>query len=88
MKFEFQNPTRIVFGAGTISQLGKEVRQYGQRALIVTGSGSVKSNGSFDRAADSLHAAGVTVIECTGVEPNPRLSTVNRGMQLAKDQAC
>jgi alcohol dehydrogenase len=88
MKFSFQNPTKIVFGAGTLSQLGEITVKHGTRALLVTGAGSVRNNGTFDRAMESLTAANVSVAECAGVEPNPRLSTVLRGAQIARDQEC
>ncbi|HEY3447751.1 MAG TPA: iron-containing alcohol dehydrogenase [Myxococcales bacterium] len=88
MRFEFQNPTRLVFGAGCLEKLGAEVRRNGKRALLVTGGGSVKRHGTFERAMASLTAAGVTVVECSGVEPNPRLATVLRGAQLARSEAC
>lgn len=88
MKFTFQNPTKIVFGAGSIAQLGEEVRQYGTKALLVTGGGSVRRNGTFDRALAILEAAGVKFVECSGVEPNPRLSTVARGAEIARAEGC
>ncbi len=88
MKFEFQNPTRLVFGAGSLARLGETVRAQGKRALLVTGGGSVKRTGVFDRAVASLKEAGVSVAECAGVEPNPRLSTVVRGARIARDNGC
>lgn len=88
MKFEFQNPTRLIFSAGALSRLGEVVRAYGKRALLVTGGGSVKRSGVLDRAVASLKEAGVTVAECSGVEPNPRLSSVLRGAQTARSQDC
>ncbi|MCE1274952.1 MAG: iron-containing alcohol dehydrogenase, partial [Chlorobiales bacterium] len=88
MKFTFQNPVQIIFGAGTLDRLGEAVRAHGTKALVVTGGGSVKRNGTFDRAVASLNAAGVSVVECSGVEPNPRLSTVVRGADLARREAC
>ena len=88
MKFSFQNPTQLIFGAGTLVQLGQTVKTYGQKALLVTGGGSVKRNGTFDRAVSSLNAAGVSVVECPGVEPNPRLSTVVRGADIARREGC
>jgi alcohol dehydrogenase len=88
MKFDFRNPTQIIFGSGKLSRLGAVVRAEGTRALLVTGGGSVKRNGTFDRAVASLSAAGVSVVECTGVEPNPRISTVIRGAQVARDEGC
>lgn len=88
MKFTYQNPTQLVFGAGTISQLGEVVREHGKKALLVTGGGSVKRNGTFERAVSSMKAAGVSVVECAGVEPNPRLSTVVRGAGIARSEGC
>ena len=88
MNFEFHNPTRLIFGAGTLSRLGEVVSKHGKKALIVTGGGSVKRNGTFDRAVASLKAAEVAVAECSGVEPNPRITTVRRGARIARDEHC
>ncbi len=88
MHFEFQNPTRLVFGAGVLKRLGEVTAAHGKRALLVMGGGSVKRNGTFDRAVASLKAAGVSYVECTGVEPNPRNATVIRGAQFARDEKC
>jgi len=88
MNFTFQNPTRLIFGAGTLAKLGEVVRAHGTKALLVTGGGSVRRNGAFDRAVSSLKAAGVSVVECSGVEPNPRLSTVTRGAEIARREGC
>lgn len=88
MNFEFQNPTRIMFGAGTLSRLGEVVHAHGKRALLVTGGGSVKRSGVFDRAVSRLKNAGVSVVECSGVEPNPRITTVARGAGIARSETC
>lgn len=88
MQFSSYNPTKVVFGAGSLARLGEIVREYGQHALLVTGGGSVKRTGTFDRAVASLHAAGVTVSECSGVEPNPRITSVVRGAEIARRDGC
>lgn len=88
MNFEFQNPTRLIFGAGNLTRLGAVVKERGERALLVTGGGSVKRNGTFDRAIASLEQAGVTVVECSGIEPNPRITSVARGAQIAREEKC
>lgn len=88
MQFEFQNPTKVVFGAGQISRLGEIVSGFGKHALIVTGGGSVKRSGTFDRAVDSLKKAGVAVSECSGVEPNPRITSVARGADIIRKEHC
>lgn len=88
MEFEFYNPTHLIFGAGSLSRLGEVVGGYGKKALLVTGGGSVKKNGVFDRAVKSLEAAGLAVVECSGVEPTPRISSVRRGAKSARDEGC
>ncbi|MGE5515813.1 MAG: iron-containing alcohol dehydrogenase [Bacteroidota bacterium] len=88
MQFEYDNPTQVVFGAGTLPRLGEIVRRYGSRALLVTGGGSVKRSGIFDRAVKSLTEAGVAVFECDGVEPNPRITSVRRGVSIARENKC
>ena len=88
MKFEFQNPTKLIFGAGVLARLGEVTRAHGSRALVVTGGGSVKRNGTFDRAVASLAAAGISYAECSGVEPNPRNASVIRGAAIARAEQC
>ena len=88
MQFEYHNPTKLIFGAGTLVRLGEVAKAYGRRALLVTGGGSVKRNGTYDRAVASLAAAGISVVDCPGIEPNPRLSSVVCGAQLARDGKC
>lgn len=88
MNFEFHNPTHLIFGAGVLSQLGEVAGQQGRKALIVTGGGSVKRSGVFDRAVASLKDAGIAVAECAGVEPNPRITSVARGADIARSEDC
>ena len=88
MKFDFQNPTRIIFETGSIEKLGKITAEYGSKALLVTGGGSVKKSGTFDKAVASLKEAGIDYAECAGVEPNPRNATVIRGRDTAKAENC
>lgn len=88
MNFEFHNPTRLIFGAGSLARLGEVAGAYGRKALLVTGGGSVKKSGVLDRAKASLAAAGVAVAECSGVEPNPRIASVRRGADTIRREGC
>lgn len=88
MNSEAYNPTRLVFGAGSLAKLGEIVSKYGKKALVVTGGSSVKRNGVFDRAMASLKAAGVSAVECSGIEPNPRITSVKRGADIARKEGC
>lgn len=83
--FEFQNPTRILFGKGSEEKVGEQVAIYSKNILLHYGGGSIKTSGLFDRVTASLTKAGVQWIELGGVKPNPRLSLVQEGVQLCKD---
>ncbi|WP_100400085.1 iron-containing alcohol dehydrogenase [Bacillus sp. FJAT-44742] len=84
-EFTFQNTTRLHFGKGMITNLGKEAKSFGDNVLLVYGGGSIKKNGIYDEVMSELKSQNIKVTELSGVEPNPRLSTVNRGVQLAKE---
>lgn len=83
--FTYSNPTRIHFGKGQISHLA-DLADYGKSVLLVYGGGSIKKIGLYDQAMQLLNDAGLTVFECAGVEPNPRIETVRRGAELCKKE--
>ncbi|MFC4100928.1 iron-containing alcohol dehydrogenase [Paenibacillus xanthanilyticus] len=82
--FSFHNPTAIFFGEGSLSKLGEQIGQYGKSVLLVYGGGSIKKSGLYDRVLEQLNAAGASVVELSGIEPNPRLTTVNKGIELCR----
>lgn len=82
-RFEFYNPTRIIFGAGVLAETGATVAGYGTRALLVTGRESLKKSGVYDTLVSSLKNAGVDIIDFSGVRPNPLLSHAREGGRLA-----
>lgn len=85
MPFTFHNPTKLIFGDGQLEQLEKEVPMYGKTVLMVYGGGSIKANGLYDRVLQHLNRIQAAVYELPGVEPNPRVSTVRKGVQLCKN---
>ncbi|WP_028610241.1 iron-containing alcohol dehydrogenase [Paenibacillus harenae] len=84
--FQFANPTKIVFGEGTADQVGQLTAQYGKTILLVYGSGSIKKTGLYDRTMKHLKDAGLTVHELPDIEPNPRLTTVKKGIEICRAQ--
>lgn len=58
-------------------------RRY-KTALVVTGGGSVRRNGELDAVLKALEAAGVRVVEFSGIEPNPRVTSVDRAAALCR----
>ncbi len=84
--FIFHNPTRIVFGEGVIDQVGEQTRPHGGKVLLVYGRNSIKANGIYDRITTSLVGAGLEIVEFSGVKPNPVLSHLRQGIELAKKE--
>ena len=83
--FEFQNPTRILFGKCSEEKVGAQVAGFSKNILLHYGGGSIKTSGLFDRVTASLKKAGVQWVELGGVKPNPRLSLVQEGVKLCKE---
>ena len=75
--FTAYTPTRVHFGKDTLKGMGNEARQYGNKALIVYGKGSVLRNGSYDTAREQLSSAGIGIVEFDGIKPNPVVDDVN-----------
>ncbi len=81
--FEFQNPTRIVFGADTIQRLANLVPP-NARVLILYGGGSAKKNGTLDEVKAAL---GTRVVqEFAGIEPNPTYETLMRAVEQVRKE--
>jgi len=86
--FVFHNPTKILFGKGTIPSIGSETTAFSNKVLLVYGSGSIKKNGLYQQVTDSLQNAGAEIIEHPGVQSNPLLSHVRAGIALTKTHHC
>jgi alcohol dehydrogenase YqhD (iron-dependent ADH family) len=86
--FTFNLPTKIVFGPGTVDQVGIEAAQLGQRALIVTGKRSAAAFGIIDRITDHLEKEGVAAVVFDQIEPNPRTTTIDQAGKLARENKC
>ncbi len=80
--FIFQNPTKLIFGKGMISQLAQEIPA-DKRIMITFGGGSVKENGVYEQVIQALE--GRDFIEFWGIEPNPSIETLRKAIQLGKE---
>jgi NADP-dependent alcohol dehydrogenase len=79
--FEFHNPTRVLFGAGQIAALARHLPA-NARVLMLYGGGSIKSNGTYDEVRAALD--GHSVLEFSGIEPNPRYETLMEAVALVR----
>ena len=83
MNFELATATRILFGAGAITQVGPSTRKFGGRALVVTGRDPRRA----ERLLAELAANGIapTLFSVSG---EPEISTVESGVALARTENC
>lgn len=83
--FTFKIPTDIRFGKDQIECLPEELEKYGKRVLLVYGGGSIKKTGLYDKVKELLK--NFEVFELAGIEPNPKLTSVEKGAKLCKENA-
>ena len=83
--FDYHIPTKIFFGKDQIVKLPAEIKAIATKILLVYGGGSIKRNGIYDTLLPLLKEAGIEVYELSGVEPNPRVTTVAKGAQMCKE---
>lgn len=84
--FVYHIPTKVYFGTDQMQYLGEELKNYGKRVLLVYGGGSIKRIGLYDRVLAEAKDAGLELFECSGIEPNPRVESVNRGAAICKKE--
>ncbi len=84
--FTFLNPTKLIFGKGELEQLKIEVPCYGKKVLLVYGGGSIKRSGLYENVINLLTEIGAEIFELPGVEPNPRITTARKGVEICKHE--
>lgn len=82
--FEFYVPTDILFGKNQESNLPDKLKGLGKKILMTYGGGSIKRSGLYDKLKGLLKD--FEIFELGGIEPNPRVSTVNRGVEICKKE--
>jgi len=77
--FIYDIPTKVYFGTNQLGNLGPELARFGKRVLLVYGGGSIKRSGLYDKVVAEMEKAGLELFELGGVDPNPRVTSVNAG---------
>ena len=80
--FTFQNPTKILFGKKRIEEIDNEIPK-DAKVLILYGGGSVKKNGTFERAVLAL--GGRDWDEFSGIEANPTFETLMKAVHKVRE---
>ena len=82
--FDYQTPTRLIFGKGVVEQLPEVMAQFGKKVLLTYGGGSIKKLGLYDKVYELLKD--FKIFELSGIQPNPKYDpSVLDGVKLCKE---
>ncbi|HIT67072.1 MAG TPA: iron-containing alcohol dehydrogenase [Candidatus Merdisoma merdipullorum] len=88
MSFQMYVPTRILFGAGQLSNLSAQ-RLPGKKAMIVISNGkSARESGALLKLEEQLQKAGTESVVFDKIMANPLKSTVMEGAAFARENDC
>lgn len=88
MEFHYNLPINLVFGRGKINKVGIYSRDFGTKALVVTGTKSAKRSGVLNRVVKYLSDAGVDSVVFDQVTQNPLTTMAIEAAHIAKREAC
>ena len=83
MRFEFATATQIIFGAGTLQEVGPLTAKLGARALVVGGGTAAR----LTPLLELLRVQGVSASPFS-VPTEPTLDLVTEGVQEARARGC
>ena len=81
--FDFQNPTKILFGTGQIAKLSEEIPA-NAKVLLLYGGGSIKNNGVYDQVKAAL--SDFNVVEFGGIPANPEYAVLMDALKVIKSE--
>lgn len=84
LNFKHDIPTKLYFGKGQLEHLTEELSRFGTKVLLAYGGGSIKRTGLYDKIKAMLDESNFTVFELDGIEPNPRIESVQRGVEICR----
>lgn len=86
MEFIYKMPTKIYFGENVIMNNKDSIKDFGNKALIVTGKHSSKINGSFNDVINALKYNCISYVVFDEVEENPSLETIERAAEIGRKE--
>jgi alcohol dehydrogenase YqhD (iron-dependent ADH family) len=86
--FVYYTPTKVYFGRDSDNKIGKVIKEYGySKVLIHYGGGSAEKSGLLAKIRKQLTDEGIRFVELGGVQANPRIELIRKGIEIAKKEA-
>ena len=84
--FIYNTPTKVYFGKNKENELGNILKEYKVNKLLLHyGMSSIKKSGLYDKIVNILNINNIKFVELGGVEANPKLSLVEEGIKIARE---
>jgi alcohol dehydrogenase YqhD (iron-dependent ADH family) len=82
--FNYQTPTRLIFGKDAVEKLPEVMSRFGKKILLTYGGGSIKKIGIYDKVYELLKD--FEIFELSGIQPNPKYDpSVLDGVKICKE---
>jgi len=82
-QFVYSTPTKVFFGDGAIKNLVPSVENYGKKVLL-SYDNAAKFTGLYETVTGMFKENGIEWWELTGIQPNPRITSVEEGADIVK----
>jgi len=82
--FYFHLNTKFHYGKGVVAGIADEILNYGTRVFFIYDEIPATVSGAYDLIHQVCEKAGITVTDFTGIEPNPKHTTIDRARALQK----
>lgn len=87
LDFVFSTPTKVYFGKGRQKEVGKIVKEFGyKKVMIQYGRSSAVKSGLIGEVTTSFEKEGIDYVLMGGVEPNPKLNFVRTAIKKAREE--
>ncbi len=84
---QYYTPTRVTLGKNAEEKTAEELRKEGAKNILIHyGSKRIEKNGLLEKVTALLDTAGITYTLLGGVQPNPRLSLVRKGIEMGREK--
>ena len=84
--FNYFMPTKVYFGKDCVLKNAEVFKQFGKKAIILTGRSSAKNNGSQADVVKALESSNINYIVFDQIEENPSVSTIEKATAKAVEE--
>ena len=85
---EFYAPGKIIFGPGSLNQIGIEAKRLGDKALVVLGRSAMRKSGTLDLLTHLLKENHIEYTIYENIPSDPTVETVDKGTSLTRRENC